>query len=54
MIRIVPVLVDGVPQLYDVFVNGQWLGSKRLLKWAEELASRSCTSARNDRSPTSS
>lgn len=32
---IVPVMVDAVPQLFDMFVEGAWHGSRRRLDWAE-------------------
>jgi len=36
MSRFVAVFVDGVAQLYDIFYDGEWLGSRRTIAQCEE------------------
>lgn len=37
MWRLVPVIVDGEVQLYDIYIDGRWIGSRRILRYCWEV-----------------
>lgn len=36
LIDIEPVFVEDTPQLFDIYIDGVWQGSRRLLRYIEE------------------